>query len=313
MQGSKGAKIVFIVIPTIYIILNSIIVFSGFNKILFEYVHDILYGQQIPIISILIFISFIAFVSLYPWGKKWEFFIENGIENIIEEYNFLLQFCKYAVPLLVILILIYFLSGGKLIDKFYSLVYFDYHGLSQFQNIIRILIIPLYIITYAAILKTISFNQNRFFLAKGCAILFLEKRDTIDKMAYLIMCLRFYDKYLQNKINLHIRNIEKMSTMMAASIPPQKNIINNEDNDNQYDMNNRSLKFISLNLVNEFNKENDQLAPLRFLTNFLEKEEKIEDLLIKERLFQKVQESPILIPAIPATVTILVAIINVVK
>ncbi len=254
LHGAKRAKIVFIVIPIIYIILNFIIVFFGLHKIILEYIHNIQYGQQIPIFGILIFTSFIAFVSLHPWGKKWEFFIESGIENTIKEYNFLLKFCKYAVPLLVILILVFFLSGGKFIDKFYSLVYFDYRGLSPFQNIIRILIMPLYIITYAVILKTISFNQNRFFLAKGCAILFLEKRDTIDKMAYLMMCLSFYNKYLQNRINLRIHNIEKMSTMMAASIPPHKNIIN-DGNDNHYDIDNRSLESISLNLVNEFNKE----------------------------------------------------------
>ena len=148
-------------------------------------------------------------------------------------------------------------------------------------------------------------------------ILFLEKKDTIDKMAYLIMCLRSYDKYLQNRINLHIRNIEKMSTMMAASIPPQNNIIKGGNDNNNYNynycLNSRSLESISLNLVNEFNKENDQLAPLRFLTNFLEKEEKIEDFLIKEKLSQKIQGSPLLIPSIPATVTIVVAIIDVAK
>ncbi len=60
-------------------------------------------------------------------------------------------------------------------------------------------------------------------------------------------------------------------------------------------------------------KKDDKLAPLRFLTNFLEKEEKLEDLLIKEKLSQKIQGSPILIPSIPATVTILVAIIDIAK
>ena len=176
MQGPKGAKIIFIVIPAIYIILSFISVSIGLNKIILEYGHNILHGQNFPIFAIIFFTVFIAFITLHPWRKNWKFFIENGIENIMEEYNFLLKFCKYAIPLLVILILIFFLSGGKLIDKFYSLVNFDYRGLSQFQNLIRILIIPLYIITYAAILKTISYNQNQFFLAKGCAILFLEKR-----------------------------------------------------------------------------------------------------------------------------------------
>ncbi len=128
-----------------------------------------------------------------------------------------------------------------------------------------------------------------------------------------MMCLKFYDKYLQNRIDLRIRTIEKISTMMAASIPPNKNSINKDGNNNHYDIDNRSLKSISLNLVNEFNKEDDELAPLRFLTNFLEKEEKIEDFLIKEKLSQKIQGNPILIPSIPATVTILVAIINIVK
>ena len=313
MQGPKGAKIIFIVIPAIYIILSFISVSIGLNKIILEYGHNILHGQNFPIFAIIFFTVFIAFITLHPWRKNWKFFIENGIENIMEEYNFLLKFCKYAIPLLVILILIFFLSGGKLIDKFYSLVNFDYRGLSQFQNLIRILIIPLYIITYAAILKTISYNQNQFFLAKGCAILFLEKRSTIKKMAYLIMCLKFYDKYLQNRIDLRIHNIEKISTMMAASIPPLKNSINNDGKNNHYDIDNRSLKSISFDLVNEFNKEDDELAPLRFLTNFLQKEEKIEDFLIKEKLSQKIQGNPILIPSIPATVTILVAIINIVK
>ena len=312
LQGAKRAKIAFVVIPIIYMILNSFMTFFGLNKIIIEYIHNIQYGQQIPIVSIFIFTGFIAIVSLYPWGKKWEFFIDKGIENIIEEYNFLLQFYKFAIPLLVILILVYFLSGGKLIDKFYSLVYFDYHGLSQFQNVIRILITPLYIITYAVILKTISYNQNQFFLAKACAILFLEKKDTIDKMTYLMMCLSFYNKYLQKRINLRIRNIEKMSTMMAASIPPHKNNIN-DGNDNHYDLDNRTLESISLNLVDEFHKKNDQLAPLRFLTNFLEKEEKLEDFLVKEKISQKIQGNPLLIPSIPATVTLLVAIINIPK
>ena len=54
-----------------------------------------------------------------------------------------------------------------------------------------------------------------------------------------------------------------MSTMMVDSIRPHKNIIN-DGNDNHYDKDNRSLESISLNLVDEFHKENDQLAPLRF-------------------------------------------------
>ena len=129
----KDAKIVFIVIPTIYIILNSVIRIFGFNKIIIEYIHNSQYGEQIPIFSNFIFAVFIAIVSLHPWRKKWEFFIDKGIENIIEEYNFLHQFYKFAVPLLVILILVYFLSGGKLIDKFYSFVYFDYQGFLNFK------------------------------------------------------------------------------------------------------------------------------------------------------------------------------------
>ena len=191
-------------------------------------------------------------------------------------------------------------------------MYFDHRGISPFQNIIRILIIPLYIITYADILKTISFNQNRFFLAKACAILCLEKKDTIDKMTYLMMCLNFYSKYLQNKINLRLRNTEKMSTMIVDSIRSHKNNIN-DGNDKHYDIDNRSLESISLNLVDEFNKEDDQLAPLIYLTNLLEKEEKLEDLLIKEKISQKIQGNPLLIPSIPATVTLLVAIINFAK
>ncbi len=127
-----------------------------------------------------------------------------------------------------------------------------------------------------------------------------------------MMCLSFYNKYLQKRINLCICNIEKMSTLMAASIPPHKNNIN-ETNDNHYDKDNRSLESISLNLVDEFHKKDDQFTPLRFLTNFLEKEEKLEDLLVKERLSQKIQGNPLLIPSIPATVTILVAIINIAK
>ena len=308
----KDAKIVFIVIPTIYIILNSVIVLFGFNKIIIEYIHNSQYGEHIPIFSNLFFAVFIAFLSLHPWRKKWEFFIDKGVENIIKEYIFLHKFCKYAVPLLVILILVFFLSGGKLVDKFYSFVYFDHRGISPFQNIIRILIIPLYIITYVAILKTISFNQNRFFLAKACAILCLEKKDTIDKMTYLMMCLSFYSKYLQNKINLRLKNIEKMSTMIIDSIRSHKNIIN-DGNDKHYDKDNRSLESISSNLVDEFNKEDDQLAPLIYLTNLLEKEEKLEDLLIKEKISQKIQGNPLLIPSIPATVTLLVAIINIPK
>ncbi len=207
------------------------------------------------------------------------------------------------------LILVYFLTGGKFIDKLYSLVYLDYRGLSLFQNIIRVLIVPIYIITYAAIIKNISFSQHRFFLAKGCAILSSEKREVIDKILYLMRCLSFYDKYLQKKINLRINNIEKISSTMALSMPPEKNIIH-DSNNNHYNTNNRFLESISLDLVKEFNKDYDKLAPLRYLTNFVEKEEKIENFLKKEKLSQKILGNPLLIPSIPATVTIMVAIIN---
>ena len=286
LQGIRGAKIVFIGIPSIYIILNLIILFFGYNKIIFENVRNIDYGEQIPFFGFLFFVVVIAFASLYPWRKKWKFFVEIGIENIVEEYKFLLKFRKYSILLLVMLILVYFLTGGEFINKLYSLVYFDYRGLSLFQNIIRVFIMPLYIITYAAILKNISFNQHRFFLTKGCAILFAEKRDTINKIIYLMMCLSFYNKYLQKKINLRIHGIEKISSSIAASISPQKNIIQ-DDNNNLYDINNRSLDSISLDLVKEFDKDNDKLAPLRFLTNFLEKEKTIENIFGKRKNISK--------------------------
>ncbi len=121
------------------------------------------------------------------------------------------------------------LLGSDHINKFYSLIYFGNHEL-YFQNIIRIIIVPLYIITYGAIVKNLLFNKHRFFLAKGCATLFSDKRDTVDKMKYLTMCLNFYNKYLQKNINLHINNIEKISSKIAASIPPQKNIFQDTNN-----------------------------------------------------------------------------------
>lgn len=48
LQRSKCTKIEFIVIPTVYMILNSIIVFSGFNKIIFHYINNSQYGQRFP-------------------------------------------------------------------------------------------------------------------------------------------------------------------------------------------------------------------------------------------------------------------------
>ncbi|MFZ0512334.1 MAG: hypothetical protein WAM14_12065, partial [Candidatus Nitrosopolaris sp.] len=285
LHGIRGAKIAFIIIPSIYLIMNFIIVLFGYNIIIANGPHILFFG-------IILFLAFIAFVSIRSWRKKWEFFVEIGIENVIKEANFLHKFRNYSIPLLIMLLLVYFL-GGDHINKFYSLMYFDYRKLSLFQNIIRILIMPLYIITYAVIIKNLSFNRHRFFLAKGCAILFSEKRDTIDKMIYLTMCLSFYNKYLQKRINLRINGVEKISSKTAASIPPQKNTL--QDGNNPSNTNNTSLESISLDLVKEFDREDDKLSPLRFLTNFLEKEEKIENLLVKETLSQEIQRNPIII------------------
>lgn len=306
LQGIRGAKIVFIVIPSIYLIMNFFILFSGYNILITENIQNIHYRPHVLFLAFIIFLGFIAFVSLRSLRKRWEFY-EAGIENIIKEANFLAKFPKYSIPLLIMLILVYFLSGGDHINKFYSLIFFDYRGLSLLQNIIRILIMPLYIITYSVILKNLSFNRHRFFLAKGSAILFSEKRDTIDKMTYFMMCLSFYNKYLQKTINLSINDIEKISSRMIASMPPEKNIFQDGSSSNTY---NRSLESISLDFVKEFDKEEDKLAPLRFLNNFLEKEKKIEELLVKEKITQKIQSNPIVIPSIPATVTVLVAILN---
>jgi hypothetical protein len=306
LEGVRGAKIVFIVIPFIYLIINFFILFSGYNILITKNIQYIQYRPHVLSFGLIIFLVFIAFVSLRSLRRRSESFEEIGIENVIKEANFLAKFPKYSIPILITLILVYFLSGGDPINKFYSLVFFDYRGLSLFQNIIRILIGPLYIITYAVILRSFSFNRHRFFLAKGCAILFSKKGDPIDKMTYFIMCLDFYNKYLQKTIKLCIRDVGKISSRMAATMPAQKNIFK----EGASNTNIRSLESISLDLVKEFDKENDKLAPLRFLNTFLEKE-KMEELLIEEKLSQKIQANPIVIPSIPAGFTVIVAIINI--
>jgi hypothetical protein len=283
--------------------MNFLIVFFGYNLIIAKGLHILFFAN-------ILFLVFIAFISLRSWRKKWEFrdIVEIGIENVIKEADFLPTFLKYSIPLLIMLILVYFL-GGDHISKFYSVMYVDSREFSLFQNIIRILIMPFYIITYVAIFKNLLFNRHRFFLAKGCAILCSEKGDTVDKMKYLTMCLSFYNKYLRHRLSFHINNLEKIASKIAASIPPQKKIFQNGNN--PYNANNTSLESISLDLAREFDEEDDKLAPLRYLTKFLEKEEKVENLLGEETLSQKIQRNPIIIPSIPATVTILVTIINV--
>jgi hypothetical protein len=68
-----------------------------------------------------------SFHSFRSRRKKVDYYAEIGTENVIKEANFLAKFPKYSISLLIVLILVYFLSGGDHINKFYSLVFFEHH------------------------------------------------------------------------------------------------------------------------------------------------------------------------------------------
>jgi hypothetical protein len=116
--------------------MNFFILFSGYNILITENIQNIYYRPHVLFLAFIIFLGFIAFVSLRSLRKRWEFY-EAGIENIIKEANFLAKFPKYSIPLLIMLILVYFLSGGDHINKFYSLIFFDYRGLYSWTIISR--------------------------------------------------------------------------------------------------------------------------------------------------------------------------------
>lgn len=231
---------------------------------------------------------------------------KNPIENYIQEFEFINVYLRIAIPISLILLAISYLFGYNQDISFVDALWAPTPSSPLF--VLRGLLIAIYFPMYLAFLtRFVKFTLKRFNLSRNYIKLFSDQtlghaQKTMN-ISYLIRGLNHYNKFLKQKINLQIRDIEKVYSKIASSTPTgKKNPLESMPND--------SIESIAKDLVNEFGKDKDILAPARYLGRILKKD-KTEEYLTKEPFTEKIKGwNAIFAAMIPAAAAIIVALLK---
>ena len=301
--AGKKKALLFLILPLI--LISSIIFLLGLtgniiflNLLEYEFIKK-LRNVGIPGLLSIGIPTFIVYISswiygLYPAFVRTErFFIKRGYENVVLEYEFIKRLLFVIIILLtIVLIILYsnlFYHNNTLTNN--TLTILDI--LREKPSLNSSLIVFSSILGYiaiAAILRITTQNlkrEFRFYFAKACGKIILDKNDEVEKMKYLFLLLSSYNIYLQRNLKIEINDIKKIYS-----------IILHKDTNQQFEI----IKSICASL------EGDRLQLARYLSSIQKTPDS--EFYIKESLFQQFK---IIGVFLAAAIPIIISIINTIK
>jgi hypothetical protein len=139
-----------------------------------------------------------------------------------------------------------------------------------------------------AILK----KEFRFYFAKTCFTIALNKRDVLKQMSYFGKGLQEYNNYLKRHLKHQIKDIDKVFSKVSL-------------------MDNDAKTNAIRTLFNSFETEADKLKPLKCISSELMRSEDIESILVPESLkSQLTVVGKFLAAAIPIVVSIITLLLT---
>jgi len=146
----------------------------------------------------------------FPYPIEW-YFEKRGFKRAFKEFKLVKQVLYIVVPLLIIFTVFGILPQFHPHNKTFT-----------FVNYLLLFIV------IAGLLKIVcALARSEFWLcyAIGCFVLMQDAKNEVEEMKFYIMGLKSYNSYLRRKINLQIKDLEKVHSKIAASTIEQKNII----------------------------------------------------------------------------------------
>jgi hypothetical protein len=228
-------------------------------------------------ISRIYIISIVTLVfGFYP--VNYNIIKRRSIENIITEHTYVKNILYIEIP---ILIFATFVKVATLIS-FFSI---DNRAL---MLLIGGLIVNLGLSVTAGIIYMIihaARKELKYYFAKACFEVISKEKDETRKANYLIMGIKFYDKYLRRTLNLQINDVKKIYSKILSDSDIDKNGI----------MQSISICFES----------DDKLKPLKFLSKISNIKEP-EQFLIDESLGHKIKDMAVFFATIiPVAIAII--------
>jgi hypothetical protein len=163
------------------------------------------------------FVIIIAY-ALSPIMLSNKYIKRTGYEKIVFEFEFIKKILFTAVPILII-------------SLTYQFQVSSYHPISNYLLLIA-LVEAIFASSLASAMGTIvriatqlAKKEFRFYLAKGYCILVSMNEGELDKMKYLSLSLDAYNKYLLRKMNLGIKNINKIYSLFVYTDSKKKDEI----------------------------------------------------------------------------------------
>ncbi len=198
---------------------------------------------------------------------------KKDYEKIVCEFEFIKKILFAAMPILII-------------SLTYQFQVTSYPNLSVIALVEGIFASSLAVAigTIVRIATQVAKKEFRFDLAKGYCILLLRSEEYFDKIKYLSLSLDSYNKYLLRKMNLGIKNINKIYSLLVYADSKKKDEI--------------------INSICEC-LSNDKLKLATYLAALYEVPY-TEDFFIKQSLLQKLKEvGAFLAAAIPIFISII--------
>lgn len=156
--------------------------------------------------------------GLSPIIRSTKYTKNTGYEKIVSEFEFIKKISFIAMPILIIS-----LTLILLFPQVISYNYLSYAlGVAIFASSAAVAIG-----TIVRISSRVAKKEFRFYLARGYCILASRSDGDLDKMQYISLSLDSYNKYLLRKMNLGVKNINKINSLLVYSDPKKKDEIIN--------------------------------------------------------------------------------------
>jgi hypothetical protein len=156
--------------------------------------------------------------GIYPAFIKTEKLFQR-YSRVVFEYQFLKKFLFIAIILLIGMII----HNVVLPHEYYSFWEFDNRMFGAFLAIVAF-------VTLGATLRFVTQvrkKEFRFYFAKTCCKIMAEKED-FEKLIYLELLLESYNKYLQRKLKVSIKDLSEIYSIILCKEDHERNQIISE-------------------------------------------------------------------------------------
>jgi hypothetical protein len=206
-----------------------------------------------------------VFFTIKKYSKK------NGNEKIVMEFEFVKKLLIIEIPLLVISIIVNLILpihfGINLVGTLSEIIgYSGAQPLSYFFASASGAFMYAVLAVFLRIVTLLGKKEFRFYYAKGCCEIISKGRDGVQNMNYLFLLLDSYNRYLRRNTSFHIKDINKIYSLIMYADQEERNKI---------------MKSICDSL------EGNRLGLPRFLATIYKVPES--DLFVKESLLQKLK------------------------